>query len=220
MPHILHDPIAHLVALVRQGEPRVLIGLAGAPGAGKSTLAQQLSVAVNDVCGAGSCVALGMDGFHLSKAQLAQMPNPDEAFARRGAPWTFDAPGFRQRVTQLRRAAGQVSVWWPDFAHEIGDPVPDAIAVAATVPLVIIEGLYVLHQDDGWQDIDRLFDERWFLDTPFALSMERLAHRHMQAWGFTRAQADHRIATSDGLNAALVQASVARADWLVYAVPA
>ena len=93
---------------------------------------------------------------------------------------------------------------------------PDAISVAADVRVVIVEGLYLLHQDDGWHDIDRLFDERWFLDTPFALSMERLAHRHMQAWGFTRAQAEQRIASSDGLNAALVQASAHRADWLVY----
>lgn len=217
MPQPLHDPVAHLVALVRQCETRVLIGLAGAPGAGKSTLAQQVSVAVNAALGAGSCVALGMDGFHLSKAQLAQMPNPDEAFARRGAPWTFDAPGFRQRVRRLRSAAGHETVTWPDFAHEIGDPVPDAIAVTADVRLVLVEGLYLLHQDDGWHDIDRLFDERWFLDTPFTISMERLARRHMQAWGFTRAQAEHRIATSDGINATLVQASALRADWLVYA---
>lgn len=217
MPAQLVDPVAHIVDWLTQNSGRMLVGLAGAPGAGKSTLAQQLSSAVNATCGADSCVALGMDGFHLSKAQLAQMPDPAAAFARRGAPWTFDAAGFRQRVTMLRSAAGQHPVMWPDFAHEIGDPVPDAIRVAPSVRVVLVEGLYLLHQDDGWHDIDRLFDERWFLDTPFALSMERLAQRHMQAWGFTRAQAEHRIATSDGLNAALVQASAPRADWLVYA---
>jgi len=216
MPQPLHDPVAHLVSLLQHRTTRMLIGLAGAPGAGKSTLAQQLSGAVNATCGADRCVALGMDGFHLSKSQLAQMPDPAAAFARRGAPWTFDAPGFRERVTMLRSAAGRHAVTWPDFAHEVGDPVPDAISVAADVRVVIVEGLYLLHQADGWYDIDRLFDERWFLDTPFSLSMERLAQRHMQAWGFTRAQAEQRIASSDGLNAALVQASAHRADWLVY----
>lgn len=217
MTQPLHDPVAHLVSLLQHRSSRVLVGLAGVPGAGKSTLAQQLSVAVNTTCGAGCCVALGMDGFHLSKAQLAQLPDPALALARRGAPWTFDAPGFRERVTMLRSAAGRHAVTWPDFAHEVGDPVPDAISVTADVRMVIVEGLYLLHQEDGWQDIDRLFDERWFLDTPFSLSMERLAQRHMQAWGFTRAQAEQRIAGSDGLNAQLVQASATRADWLVYA---
>jgi pantothenate kinase len=216
MPQPLHDPVAHVVSLLQHRPSRVLVGLAGVPGAGKSTLAQQLSVAVNVACGTDCCVALGMDGFHLSKAQLAQFPDPALALARRGAPWTFDASGFRERVTMLRSAAGRHAVTWPDFAHEVGDPVPDAISVAADVRVVIVEGLYLLHQADGWHDIDRLFDERWFLDTPFSLSMERLARRHMQAWGFTRAQAEQRIASSDGLNAQLVQESALRADWLVY----
>lgn len=217
MPAQLIDPVAHICDWLTQHTGRMLIGLAGTPGSGKSTLAQQIQADINARFAAEVAVALGMDGFHLSKAQLAQMPNPAEAFARRGAPWTFDAAGFRQHIMRVRSAYQSQAVTWPDFAHEVGDPMPDAIVVPATAQVVIVEGLYVLYQGDEWAGIHQLFDECWFLDTPYAIAIERLAQRHMQAWGFTRAQAEHRIATSDGLNAQLVQASAVHANWLVSA---
>lgn len=216
MPAALLQPNARIDAWLATTPTRLMIGLAGTPGSGKSTLASQIVADVNARHGQGTAVALGMDGFHLSKAQLQQMPDPELAFARRGAPWTFDASGFRRRIGAIREAAGQHVVLWPDFAHEIGDPVADAIRVDAAARLILVEGLYLLHQQDDWQGINLLFDECWFLDTPYAVAIERLTLRHMQAWGFTRAQAEHRIATSDGLNAQLVQASAVHAQWYVY----
>jgi len=207
------DPVHHLNTLMSNRPGRVMLGIAGPPGSGKSTLALQLAERVNAVTGAPTVVALGMDGFHLSKAQLRQMPDPELAFARRGAPWTFDAAGFVARLNQLRRA--DCVVRWPDFAHEVGDPIEDAHEVAADVRLVIVEGLYLLHDHDGWQDAQPVFDEVWYLDTPFDVAMERLTQRHMRAWGFSRAQAEHRIAQSDGHNAELVRQSGGRAQYLV-----
>ena len=67
-------------------------------------------------------------------------------------------------------------------------------------------------QEDDYR-ASPLFDERWYLDTPLETARERLAQRHMQAWGMTREQAEHRIATSDGLNAELVRHSARFADW-------
>lgn len=211
-PPTLADPLAHLMARVTRVSARCIIGIAGPPGAGKSTIARQLVDAVNAQLPAVQATVLGMDGFHLSKAQLRQMPDPDLAFARRGAPWTFDAAGFIYALQRIR--TGQQTCW-PDFAHDVGDPVPDAITVIPQSRLIIVEGLYLLHDDDGWDGAKPLFDECWYLDTPMEVAMERLARRHMQAWGFTRAQAQHRIDSSDGLNAALVVASAPRADWYV-----
>ncbi|MCE2854011.1 MAG: hypothetical protein LW717_22890 [Chloroflexaceae bacterium] len=213
MPSTLIDPLAHLMALL--GAPprhRIMIGIAGAPGAGKSTLARQLVDAVNAQMPDVYATVLGMDGFHLSKAQLRQLPDPELAFARRGAPWTFDVSGFIEALQRIR--IGHETTW-PDFAHDVGDPVPDAIAVTPQAQLIIVEGLYLLHDADGWGVAKPLFDECWYLNTPMDVAMERLAHRHMQAWGFTRAQAQHRIDSSDGLNAALVAASALHADWYV-----
>jgi pantothenate kinase len=95
----------------------------------------------------------------------------------------------------------------------VGDPVEGAYTVLASTRLVIVEGLYLLHQADRWEAISPLFDERWYLDIPLETAMERLALRHMQAWGMTRDQAQHRIATSDRLNAELVRDSARFADW-------
>jgi pantothenate kinase len=187
--------------------------LAGVPGSGKTTLAARLAEEVNARTAPNTLVALGMDGFHLTKAELRQFPNAAEAFARRGAPWTFDTNALYQRLHLLRAMAGIADISWPGFEHEVGDPVEGASMVPASARLVIVEGLYLLHHADTWEAISQIFDERWYVDTPLEIALERLALRHMQAWGMTRDQAEHRIATSDRLNAELVRDSARFADW-------
>ena len=215
MPTIVIDPIVHLHALLAQSSSRLLIGLVGVPGAGKTTLAAQIVASMNQSHGTGTAVALGMDGFHLTKAQLAAFPDPDAAFARRGAPWTFDAAGFVASLARVRQAAGVLHVGWPGFEHSVGDPIPDATSIPSTVRLVIVEGLYLLHDREGWEQVRKHLDQCWYLDTPLPVAMDRLANRHMQAWGFTREQADARIATNDGLNAQLVANSAQYADGVI-----
>ena len=198
------DPLQTLLARLAQGTPRALIALAGLPGSGKSTLAARLAAEVNDAQGPGTMAALGMDGFHLSKAALRQMPDPEAAFARRGAPWTFDAPALVSRLRELKDAAGRASVGWPGFRHEVGDPVEDAETVGPGTRLVLVEGLYLLHAEDGWGELGPLWDERWYLDTPMEVAMVRLTARHMSAWGLTRVEAEARVAANDRLNAEIV----------------
>jgi pantothenate kinase len=215
LPNNLDKPIPHLLARLALGAPRWIIGMAGLPGGGKSTLAARLADEINARAGAGTMVALGMDGFHLTKAQLRQMPNPEEAFARRGAPWTFDPVALHQRLHRLRHAAGHEAVPWPGFAHDVGDPVEGECVVPPSTRLILIEGLYLLLDDADWQPICDSFDERWYLDTSMAVAMKRLAQRHMHAWGWTREAAEARIAASDRLNAQVVYASRSRAEWWV-----
>ena len=206
------NPTQALLDWLKRGLPRVLIALAGLPGSGKSTLAGRLVEQVNAQAGPGAMAALGMDGFHLSRAQLRQMPNPDEAFARRGSPWTFDAAALAARLREVRAAAGHHAVTWPEFRHEVGDPVEGAFAVGPSTRLILVEGLYLCHQADGWEEVSRLFDARWYLDTPLDLSLSRLADRHQAAWGLTRDEAERRIAANDRLNAEIVSHSRAFAD--------
>ena len=215
MPALLADPVAHLISLLDGSAQRVLIGMAGLPGSGKSTLAASLARQVNLRVASTSMIALGMDGFHLTKADLARMPNPEQAIARRGAPWTFDPAALHDRLKQLRNQAGRAEVAWPGFQHDIGDPIEGAERVPASVRLVLIEGIYLLHDDVDWLPINGLLDERWYLDTPPAIAMERLVQRHMRARGHSRAAAQHRIDTSDGLNAAIIAPGRERADWLL-----
>ncbi|MEO7908053.1 MAG: hypothetical protein ABIV47_00250 [Roseiflexaceae bacterium] len=205
--------VQRLVARLGSATPRWMIGLAGVPGSGKTSLASRLAAAVNARTAPNTLVALGMDGFHFTKAELQQFPHPAEAFARRGAPWTFDTNALQRRLQLVRATAGRADTLWPGFEHEVGDPVEGAYTVLASTRLVIVEGLYLLHQADRWEAISTLFDERWYLDTPLEIALERLAPRHMQAWGITRDQAEYRIATSDRLNAELIQDSARFADW-------
>src|SRR5919202_3377126 len=110
MTPLLEQPVQHLVAQLASPAHRWLIGMAGVPGAGKSTLAARLADAVNACTAPNTVIALGMDGFHLTKAELNQMPDPSEAFARRGAPWTFDTRALAHRLHILREAAGHAEI--------------------------------------------------------------------------------------------------------------
>jgi len=208
---LLDDPVQRLMARLTPHAPRALVALAGVPGSGKSTLAARLAAEVNAALGPGTMAALGMDGFHLSQAALRRMPDPEAAFARRGAPWTFDVPALADRLRALRDAAGDVP--WPDFRHEIGDPVEGAQTVGPETRLVLVEGLYLLHPADGWEALAPLWDERWYLDTPLEVAMTRLTDRHRVAWGLTRAEAEQRIAANDRLNAEIVARTRDAADW-------
>lgn len=222
-PPLLTDPVQRLLALLGQSPARrLVVGLVGLPGSGKSTAADRWCEQVNRLAGPDTMVALGMDGFHLTRATLAAGPDPAAALMRRGAPWTFDPAALARRIQDLRDAPTQAGataeIRWPGFSHGVGDPVPDAVAVPLSVRLVLVEGLYLLHRDDGW-NLGGLLDECWYLDVGLDVALEQLAKRHMAAWGLTRQQALARIAANDALNARTVLQGRERADWRVARAP-
>ena len=215
---ILNDPVGRLLQLLNRmkeadASKRLVIGLVGLPGSGKSTLAAKFVDAVNEHTNAKTAVALSMDGFHLSKAALAQFADPAAALTRRGSPWTFDPAGLADKLRTLRKNPDE-STTWPDFQHGVGDPVADAISISPDAKLIIVEGLYLLHREHGW-NLTGLLDECWYLDTSMDVAMERLVKRHMASWGFSREQALDRLAINDSLNADIVLQSRERADYFV-----
>lgn len=212
---ILQNPLQQLIKLSASTPKRILIGLAGLPGSGKTTLAQRLQLDFLSAHPNCSMQILSMDGFHLSKAQLQALPNPERAFARRGAPWTFDALGFVQKLCELKEGQGRVT--WPIFEHRVGDPVADAIVIEPSCQLILVEGLYILYREQAWAGLEGLWDETWYLDTPLELAQARLVQRHQQAWGISQAAALERVLSSDAKNAALVASLRERADYLVQA---
>lgn len=215
---ILNDPVGRLLQLLNQqkeadASKRIVIGLVGLPGSGKSTWAAKFVDAVNQQTGSPTAVALSMDGFHLTKAALAQFADPAAALARRGSPWTFDPDGLADKLQKLRNNPSE-STTWPDFQHGVGDPVADAISVNLDAKLIIVEGLYLLHREHGW-NLAGLLDECWYLDTSMEVAMERLVKRHMASWGFSREQALNRLAMNDQLNADIVVKTRRLADRLI-----
>jgi pantothenate kinase len=185
-----------------------LLGIAGPPGAGKSTLAECI---VGEVPGT---VLVGMDGFHLAHATLVELGRVD----RKGAPDTFDAAGYVALLRRIRAIDEQETVWAPRFHREIEDAVAGAVAVTADVPLVVTEGNYLLLEEGPWREVAGLLDECWYVDLDDDLRRARLQARH-ERYGRTPEQARERTWGSDEHNAVLVAASRPRATVIVAADP-
>lgn len=208
----VQDTAVWLHDLTRRRHERTLIALAGLPGAGKTMLAARIASEVNAQPGGPRMIGLGMDGFHLTRAELLRQ-HGEPGMTRRGAPWTFDPAALRERLDELRD--GRAAVGWPGFRHDIGDPEPDAQQVSPDTRVVLIEGLYLLLDDGPWREVSEAFDLRMYLDVPADEARRRLIARHMQAWNLDREAATRRVERNDDLNAEIVARTRPRADVLL-----
>lgn len=164
---------------VDEGKRRIVIGLAGPPGSGKSTLAFRVANMVQSSPSGPRVAIVSLDGFHLTRAELSALPNASEAFARRGAPWTFDAAAAATLVQQLKSTFGQQDVLVPTFDHAVKDPVPGGLVVDKGTDICIVEGNYVLSNVDAWASIADMLDEKWLLNVDADVARVRVAARHL-----------------------------------------
>ena len=192
--------------LVRPGG-RTLLGITGAPGAGKSTLADYLVAALGD-----AAVGVSMDGFHLANAELRRLGRLE----RKGAPDTFDADGFLHLLRRLRAQEEDV-VYAPLFDRGLEEPIGSAVPVPAHVPLVVVEGNYLLADGPVWGQVRGLLDACWYLDPGEQVRDGGLLARHVRD-GRTEAEAYGRSAGSAGANARFVAATRARASRIIEVV--
>lgn len=147
---------------LRQRPGAFLVGIAGIPGSGKTTLSKALQAERPDIR------VVPMDGYHIPRCRLDA-----EGLRRRGAQYTFDAAAFRSDMEKLRRDRCGV---FPAFDHAEKDPRPGAIKVEPGTPLVIVEGIYVLMR--AWA-VESLLDLCVFVDCPLEQAIERLSRRHL-----------------------------------------
>ncbi|PKS07822.1 hypothetical protein jhhlp_006430 [Lomentospora prolificans] len=181
---------------------RLLIGIAGIPGSGKTTLASLLTARLN-AKSPSSTVYIPMDGYHFTRAHLSSMPDPVTAHARRGAAFTFDALAFLALVRALREPITPEStpVYAPSFDHAVKDPKADDIEILPSHCAVVVEGNYLALDEDVWRDAAHLFDELWFVEVDFEVAKRRLIKRHIAAGiAEDEAAAEQRAMENDLVN--------------------
>lgn len=188
---------------------RALLGLAGAPAAGKSTLARRLVAGVDDRLGAGTAAYVPMDGFHLSNAQLDLLDLRD----RKGAPETFDVDGYVVLLGRLR-AERDRAVYAPDFDRTVDEPIAAGLVVPPGAALVVTEGNYLADDGPGWARVRDLLDELWYVEAPRRVRERRLMRRHVRG-GRSEQEARDFIASSERLNARRVERGRANCDRVV-----
>jgi pantothenate kinase len=193
--------------LTRPG--RVVLGIVGAPGAGKSTLTDLLLARLRDSLGQDAVGHLPMDGFHLADVQLDRLGRRD----RKGAPDTFDVDGYVAALQRLHSAPESV-LYVPGFERDLEQPIAAALAIPPSARLVITEGNYLLRSSGGWEDVRPLLAEVWFVEVDDDVRRERLVRRHEQ-FGKSPTEARAWVERSDDPNADLVIAGRTAADLVV-----
>lgn len=213
MPLTFDDLVTRARALPRGGR-RAILGIAGSPGAGKSTLAECL---VRELNGTGTpwVAHVPMDGFHLADAELDRLGRRD----RKGAPDTFDAAGYAALLGRLREdtdggAADGEIVYAPGFERVLEQPVAGAVPVPPSARLVVTEGNYLLLGTGAWARVRARLDEVWFCELAQAERVRRLVARH-ERFGKSHDDAVAWVRGSDERNAELVAATRDRADLVV-----
>ncbi len=194
---LLHREAAALLA--RPG--RTVLGIAGGPGTGKSTIAQKLVAELGPVA-----AYVPMDGFHMKHAKLEQLGT----VADKGMPHTFEGAAFADFLAALKAAAGPMS--GPGYSRKIEDTVDDAFTVPATARLLVVEGNYLLLATAPWWRVKPLIDRAIYLEIPVEVVRARLMKRHAEEGLFTAERNRAHIERVDLVNYDTIQRSRPRAD--------
>jgi pantothenate kinase len=206
---------AHLLAreaveLVEDGS-RAILGIAGSPGAGKSTLVDLLVTRIRAAEGDDWVAYVPMDGFHLADAQLDRIG----ARGRKGAPDTFDVAGYAHLLERVKREVDE-PVYVPGFDRTLEQPIAAALVVLPSARLVVTEGNYLLLDDPDWARARHAMDAVWFVTSDESKRIARLIARHIE-FGKTPDEARAWVETTDQRNAELVAGTAGKADRVISA---
>jgi pantothenate kinase len=189
----------------RARDERIIVGICGAPGAGKSRLADKLA----DHLGAELARVVPFDGFHLATSVLEGTP----LIHRRGALETFDLGAFRSIIYRLRERSEDV-VYAPSFLRGLEEPIASAIPIPRDVPLIVTEGNYLLTEHPVLDGVRQELDEVWYLDTPHDIRVPQLVARHV-AFGKAEDEAAAWALGTDQRNAEQIEATKHASDLII-----
>ena len=203
------ERLAEDAIALAEHRPRAVLGIAGSPGAGKSTLVDQLLAHIGERKGPGWVAHVPMDGFHLADRQLRRLG----ALGRKGAPDTFDPAGYAHLLERVALET-EAPVYAPGFDRTLEQPLAAALVVLPTARLVITEGNYLLLEHPSWLRARQAMDRVWFVTSEEALRVERLVARHVE-FGKSPDAAQAWVSGTDQPNADLVSPTAATADVVI-----
>lgn len=186
------DELADHIGKCARGHQRFIVAIAGPPGAGKSTLAEELCNSLTNKSAEAQIVP--MDGFHLDNSILSERGLLD----RKGAPETFDASGFVELMHQLEKSEGDVSI--PVFDRKKDMASADADIVSASKKILLVEGNYLLLRDVPWLELANIWDETIFINPGIDVLQVRLIDRWLHH-GFDAKSAHIKALSNDIPNA-------------------
>jgi pantothenate kinase len=196
------------------GGRRMILGLAGPPGAGKSTLAATILAAARAAVAHEWAACLPMDGYHLSNAQLERLGLAD----RKGAPATFDVDGYAAMLARVAADGGR-DIYVPDYDRTVHhEPIAARLVIPAAARLVVTEGNYLAMRAARWRQVRPYIDHLWYVETPDRTRRERLIERQLAGGRDERAARDW-VERSDGPNGELVKLSRDNADRVIRLAP-
>ncbi|HOA75602.1 MAG TPA: hypothetical protein PL151_12070 [Phycisphaerae bacterium] len=211
-------PVLHLLTAALGDRRRVVAGLAGIPGSGKSTFTAVLAVLADTLLGMGRLVAVGMDGWHWPNAVLDVRTTTDEAGRtiplrqRKGGPESFDVNAIAAAVRELHDPSRVVSL--PVYDRRLHDPVPDGVHVGPGTAIVLLEGNFLLETASPWDQVSSQLQPKLFLEHDPADARQRVIARHVRG-GLSPDEAARKFELNDRLNTDVVLATAGNADYVV-----
>jgi len=196
--------LSRVTELLNNANGRIIIGIVGKPGAGKSTLSSYLIEKLPKE----SVALVPMDGYHLSNKELDALGRRN----RKGAPDTFDSNGYAALLQRI--ATSTDDVYFPVFHREIEESIAAEGVVTAKTKIVLTEGNYLLHDQGGWKNVAPILTESWYVEVDDVVRLERLVDRH-HFYGKERQAAYDWAHGTDENNAQLVEGTKELADFLV-----
>ena len=184
---------------------RFVVAVAGPPGAGKSTLAS----ALHGVLPQGTAQVVPMHGFHYDDAVLERRG----LRSRKGAPETFDFSGFEVLLKRIR--AGEADIAIPVFDRSMELSRAGAAVIGADVRFILVEGNFLLLDEEPWSRLAPLFDCSIFLDLPRG-ELERRLRQRWREHGRSEADALAWVAANGMPNIERVLARRRAADLILH----
>jgi uridine kinase len=145
--------------------PRI-IGIVGASGSGKTTVARELSAQAERFC------LISQDNYYIS------LPDGTDAAA-----WNFDDPkaiDLEHLARDLAALKRGETVEGPQYIFSTHRRAPDPVTLHPA-PLIVVEGLFLFLPEN----LRRVFDLKIFIDVPSDLCLERRTARDVAERGRT-----------------------------------